>query len=244
MVVGDLVTLRYHQDGHNKWHVIAFKGHCIELLRADRKHPNFALVKLADINHTCSDTIKVYHPHSIGVGLWSWGEPPLKIGFAVAKLTSQGWCPCTLLAIECWKLQSLPPHTLVQLQGLGATDAQVAAAAGNAISGAMSQHVVSQLLSCYAQHVGMAMDHPALSYLKPVCFAPVQDMEHVVIIPVATSLPSCLTAQNDMWAISFSYQEHGRAHTPPSLQASKLASQLASQLLGKGLDAFLCMWPP
>ena len=125
------------------------------------------------------------------------------------------------------------PHTLVQLQGLGATDAQVAAAAGNSITGAMSRHMVSQLLPRYAQHVAMAADHPVLSYLRPVCFAPVQDMKHVVIIPVATSPPSCLAAQNGMWDISFSYQEQGRAHKPSSLQASKLASQL----LGEDLDA-------
>ena len=38
-----------------------------------------------------------------------------------------------------------------------------------------------------------------------------------------------------MWAISFSYQEQGRAHKSSSLQASKLASQL----LGKDLDVIL-----
>ena len=107
---------------------MAFTGHRIELRRADRKQPDFALVKLNEIRHTCSDTIKVYHPPGIGVGLRSWGEPPLRSGFAVAQLTSQGWRPRTLLATECWKLQSLSTHTLMQLQGLGATDAQVAAA--------------------------------------------------------------------------------------------------------------------
>ena len=85
-----MVALGYRRDGYSKWRVMAFKGHRIELRRADRKHPDFALIKLADIRHTCSDTIKVYHPHGIGVGLRSWGEPPLKSGFAVAQLTSQG----------------------------------------------------------------------------------------------------------------------------------------------------------
>ena len=108
---------------------------------ADRKHPDFALVKLSALAFTLIDTIRVYHPGGIGVGLRSWGEPPLKSGFAVAQLTDQGWKPRVLTAQECWKLQGLSLHTLTHLQQLGATDFQVAAAAGNAITGAMSQHV-------------------------------------------------------------------------------------------------------
>ena len=136
LAVGALVSLRYHRDGLNKWRVMAFKGHRIELRRADRKQPDFALVRLNEISHTCPDTIKVYHPRGIGITLRSWGEPPLRSGFAVAQLTPQGWQPRTLLASECWKLQSLSEHTLVQLLALGATEEQVASAAGNAITGA------------------------------------------------------------------------------------------------------------
>ena len=220
---------------------MAFKGHRIELRRADRKQPNFALVKHADITRTHSGKIPVYHPHGIGVGLRSWGEPPLKSGFAVAQLTTSGWRPRVLLCIlaeERWRLQSLSPHTLIKLQGLGATDAPVAASAGNAITGAMSRHVVAKLLPRYAQqcHAGVVHGHPIVPYLRPVCFASVNDMKHVVTIPVTTSPSSCLSVVSGMWAISFSYVEEGRAHKLSSLRAS----QVASKITGTDLDAILC----
>ena len=90
--VGDLVSLKQSRGGRNKWRVMPFKhGSKIELRRADRKQPSFALVLPTDVTHTHSEKIPVYHPMGIGVGLRSWGEPPLKSGFAVAQHTTAGW---------------------------------------------------------------------------------------------------------------------------------------------------------
>ena len=147
--VGDLVAKTHQDEGRNRWRVMAFTGNRIELRRADRRHPDFALVKLSALAFTLKDTIRVYHPGGIGVGLRSWGEPPLKPGFAIAQLTDQGWQPRVLTAQGCWKLHGLSLHTLTHLQQLGATYVQVAAAAGNAITGAMSQYVVNKLMPRY-----------------------------------------------------------------------------------------------
>ena len=149
-----------------------------------------------------------------------------------------------LLADECWRLQSLSPHTLLQLQGLGATEAQVAAAAGNAITGAMSRHVVARLLPRYAQHAGVVRADPILPYLRPVCFASVKDMKHVVVIPVATSPPSCLADVSGMWAISFSYVEEGRAHESSSRRASQVASKILGAYLTEGHKVTSLDHPP
>ena len=37
LLVGDLVSLKQARGGYNKWRVMVFKGHRIELRRADRK---------------------------------------------------------------------------------------------------------------------------------------------------------------------------------------------------------------
>ena len=87
--VGDLVSLKQARGGCNTWRVMAFKsGSKIELRRADRKQPSFALVRPTDVTHMHSGKIPVYHPLGIGVGLRSWGEPPLKSGSAVAQHTT------------------------------------------------------------------------------------------------------------------------------------------------------------
>ena len=236
LAVGDLVAKKHHDEGCNRWRVMAFTGDRIELRRADRRNPDFALVKLSALAFTLKDTIRVYHPGGIGVGLRSWGEPPLRSGFAVAQLTDLGWRPRVLTAQECWKLHGLSLHTLAHLQQLGATDAQVASAAGNAITGAMSQHVVHKLLPRYQQHASLVSSLQALPYLRPVCFAPVKHMKHVVVLPVSTSPPQCMVSTDGLWALSVSYIEEGRAHKSSILRAS----QLATQLLGVDLDAILC----
>ena len=59
--------------GINKLRVIALRGGKVELRRADRKHPDFALVKPSVIHYTITDKIPLYHPEGIGVGLRRWG---------------------------------------------------------------------------------------------------------------------------------------------------------------------------
>ena len=119
---------------------MSFHGEMVELRRADRKHPDFAMVSRSQLIYTIADKIPLYHPDGIGVGLRRWGEPPLRSGFGIIQLTPQGWKPRTLLPEECWRLQGLGLSKLEELQQLGATPEEIASAAGNAITGAMAAH--------------------------------------------------------------------------------------------------------
>ena len=114
---------------------MAFHQGKIELRRADRRQPDFAMVSQAELAYTIGNKIPLYHPEGIGVGLRCWGEPPLRSAFAIIQQTKQGWKPRTLLPEECWRLQGLDIDQLHKLKQLGTTQEQIASAAGNAITG-------------------------------------------------------------------------------------------------------------
>jgi site-specific DNA-cytosine methylase len=88
--VGTLVARKTLTKGKNTWRVMAFHQGRIELRRADRKQPDFAMVSPAELAYTIGDKIPLYHPDGIGVGLRRWGEPPLRSAFAIIQQTDQG----------------------------------------------------------------------------------------------------------------------------------------------------------
>ena len=213
--VGDLVGVCDNRDGINKWRVIAPRGGKVELRRADRKRPDFALVKPAATHYTITDKIPLYHPEGIGVGLRRWGEPPLKSAFAIIQLTSQGWRPRTLLPEECWAIQGLDPDKLQHLQRLGASPEDIAAAAGNAITGAMATSVMLSLAPRYQQHQAAISGSAAMAYSLPLSTVPTSQLKQVHFIPVSMHpTPRCLLLRS--WIRHLSLVHSIRCH--PSSQ--------------------------
>ena len=79
--VGDLVAKKHQDRGRNRWRVMAFTGNRIELRRADRRHPDFALVKLSALAFTLKDTIRVHRTCTDKIpGLGECPPEDLKIG--------------------------------------------------------------------------------------------------------------------------------------------------------------------
>ena len=67
LAVGDLVAQRTISNGTSKWRVMAFQGDMVELRRADRKQPDFAMVTRSQLIYTIADKIPLYHPDGIGL---------------------------------------------------------------------------------------------------------------------------------------------------------------------------------
>jgi site-specific DNA-cytosine methylase len=234
--VGDLVGRKTTTKGVNRWRVMSLRGSQVELRRADRKQPDFALVARSELQYTLTEKIPLYHPDGIGVGLRRWGEPPLKSAFAIIQLTSVGWKPRILQPEECWALQGLSNTQLLQLQQLGATPEEVAAAAGNAITGAMAEAVTAALLPRFAQHYTVITTSRAVAYQVPINAQPTSLMKQVFFIPTALQpTPECLLLKSGS-ALSFMLPDPSRAHK----SSSKLASEHASHVLGTEVQAILC----
>ena len=234
--IGDLIALRKTTKGLNRWRIITIQGSRIELRRADRRQPTFSMVTRQQIHYTITDKIPLYHPDGIGVGLRRWGEPPLKSAFAIIQHTPQGWLPRTLLPEECWAIQGLDPDRLQHLKALHASPEEIAAAAGNAITGAMAAAVTAALLPRFAQHSEVISASKALKYQFPRGVTPSASMKQVYFVPTALQpSPRCLCLSSGI-PLSFLLPDSTRAHA----SSSKQASECASHLLGTQVQAILC----
>lgn len=236
---GALVQLkpRSSGSGKNRWRVMGWRGKKVELRRADRKSPTFRLVKPSDILHGLTETIFVYSIDGIGIGLRRWGEPPLNNAFAVLKRKGGELLPCVIVPIESWRLHGLSDADYQLLVERGAAPEDIASAAGNCITMAMSGHIVRKLLRrlCdYEIHeaqlvLALRVQIPKLSWISPA--------RSVVLLPVHLgSTAACLIGADGRGVLHTPLYESGRAHKA----ASKMAADYAYQLFDKQLEVILC----
>ena len=237
---GALVALKQvgkSLGGVNKWRVMGRSKGMIELRRADRKQPTFRLIKPHHIAQGLAETISVYSVLGVGIGLRRWGEPPLNNAFAVLKQTASGLQPCIIVPEESWALHGLAAVDRQLLCDLGASPPDIASAAGNCITMAMSRCIVRQVLHRLCQYEDVESQVTTALKLQVPRLSLSSSSRAVLLLPVSLQgVPKCLIAEDNIRVLHVPLFEQGRAHKA----ASKLAANLARQLFQERLEVILC----
>ena len=229
---GSLVSLHNPRGGLNRWRVMDSHGSRIELRRSDRKNPTFALVAPSELRAGLSEFIVAYDKHGIGIGLRRWGEPPLNNGFAILDTVNGQLWPRIITPQESMYLHGQGDDVISDLQGLGATDADIAEAAGNCITRATAEAVVSFVMPrvLLLSSVGsLSLDTPTLTQCNGT--------RMVWLLPFALrDKPCCLIDPAAAKVIAYPLRAPGRAHQA----ASSIAAKQISKLCGSPHEVILC----
>jgi len=253
-VQGALVTLcrvsksSYQASPGNLWRVLQTKGRDELLVRLnDSKNPVTRWVRSVEVAEVREASFPVYSSEHPGVTLRRYGDPPIGNSFAILRESCTGSFVTTLAPIEAWRAHGLSDRLAEQVLLLKGSHEDLSEIAGNCITAAAAEVVVSHILSrlrLFRNTTSLPYSNPAESTpsLEPdpllVTWEPAQGWHLpdqpseqgsllVVLIPVifqscnAVTLP--LFMVHSKGCLGAQIKACDRGHAPAQTAAKKIA---------------------